>query len=183
MTMTSNSDEWRTPKWVWEPWHRVLHFQIDAAATDGNKLEPCRQWYTLQRSGLDADWAEDIEKLGGGSVWLNPPYSRKGGPLLLWVDKAISEANKGVVVCMLLPADVSTDWFTRLWSRNAGAWNSNVQGFFSDQRIKLLHPETGKAAGSPTFGSLIAVISAPLPELRSEDEEDSVPDLIIAQDI
>ena len=179
--MTSNSDEWRTPEWIWKSWHSTLCFTIDAAATDENKIDPCKDWYTLARSGLDADWAKSVESQGGGSVWCHPPYSRKGGPISRWVEKAISESEKGVVSCMLLPADTSTDWFSLLWDRTAGSWHSGVQGYFTE-KLKLLHPETGKAVGS-SAGSLIAVVSAPLQRLRSEDEEDSVPDLIIAQDI
>lgn len=161
-------DEWITPEWVWKPWHEVLHFVIDAAATAENHLGPCKVWFSkptltrVEESGLDADWAVHVKHLGGGSVWCNPPYSRKGGPLMLWVKKAISESDKGVVVCMLLPADTSTNWFSLLWSRTAGAWKLGVQGYFTDQRVRFIHPKSGKSGGSPTFGSLIVVLSKPL---------------------
>ena len=169
----AGNDEWQTPEWVWKPWHQVLHFVIDAAATDENHLPVCKDWFTMERSGLEQDWAKNIERLGGGSVWCNPPYSRKGGPLMRWVRKAQEESLKGVVVCMLLPADTSTNWFSVLWNRTAGAWNDGVQGYFTDQRVKFIHPETGKSTGSPTFGSLIAVLSKPL-VLDSSSTKDSI---------
>lgn len=153
------NDEWRTPEWVWNPWHEVLHFVIDAAATYENRLPFAKTWYAT--SGLTEDWRGDIESLGGGSVWLNPPYSKAGGPLLKWVAKALEEAKKGVVVCMLLPADTSTNWFSLLWNRSEGSWKDGVQGYFTDVRVKFIHPETGKPEGSPKFGSVIVVLTKP----------------------
>jgi len=164
MTATGGAcnDEWVTPTWVWKPWHEVLYFVLDAAATDENHLSVCKAWLTEETSGLDYDWSQFVKDAGGGSVWCNPPYSKKGGPLVRWVGKALMESQKGVVVCMLLPSDTSTNWFSLLWNRSAGAWNDGVQGYFTDQRIRFIHAETGKSGGSPKFGSLIAVLSKPL---------------------
>jgi len=168
-----SNDSWQTPEWVWKPWHQVLHFVIDAAASSLNYLKPCKLYYCGQIDpdwGVDAerkfnafkqDWRGDIEELGGGAVWCNPPYSKAAGPLLKWVEKGLYEAKKGVVVCMLLPADTSTNWFSLLWNRSSGAWKDGVQGYFTDARVRFIHPGTGKPAGSPEFGSLIVVLTKP----------------------
>lgn len=155
------NDEWETPEWVWRPWHSVLHFVIDAACTAENILPVCEWGYTKEDSGLDADWAAKVLELKGGAVWCNPPYSRKGGPIVKWVEKALAESEKGVVSCLLLPSDTSTNWFSLLWNRAEGRWRDGVHGNFTEQRIKFNHPG-GKKSGSPTFGSLIAVVSKPL---------------------
>jgi len=168
------NDEWRTPEWVWKPWHKALGgFIIDAAATDENHLPVVKTWFKSSISGIgdafDQDWRRHIEELGGGSVWLNPPYSKAAGPLLRWVVKALMEASRGVVVCMLLPADTSTNWFSLLWNRTAGCWKDGVQGYFTDVRVKFIHPDTGKPEGSPKFGSLIVVLSLPMTKEELRD--------------
>lgn len=159
------NDEWRTPEWIWKPWHEALHFVIDAAATHDNHLPFAKKWYVAgagqDSNGLTADWRRDIEALGGGSVWLDPPYSKAAGPLLKWVEKSLYEASRGVVVCMLLPADTSTNWFSLLWNRTAGCWKDGVQGYFTDVRVKFIHPDTGKPEGSPKFGSVVVVLTKP----------------------
>jgi phage N-6-adenine-methyltransferase len=154
----SIGDEYMTPRWVWQPWHEALRFVLDAAATDLNHLPVCRRWYCSGQA-FYRDWAQDVLDAGGGAVWCNPPYSRAGGPLKKWVAKAKEESAKGLIVCMLLPADVSTDWFSMLWDRIDGCWLPGVRGYFADTRIRFIDPRTGqKSKGTPTFGSLIVVL-------------------------
>ena len=47
-------------------------------------------------------------KVGGGTVWCNPPYGRTIGQ---WVRKASQEAQDGATVVMLLHARTDTRWF------------------------------------------------------------------------
>jgi len=162
MKSSSLGDEYITPRWVWEPWHAVLGFVLDAAASTANKLPPCKLFYSKDDSAFGHNWAENVAAIGGGAAWCNPPYSRTGGPLKKWVEKAIEESRRGLVVAMLLPADTSTDWFSLLWDREKGMWRDGVQGYFTDGRIRFIDPRTGeKTKGSPTFGSMVAVFSKP----------------------
>jgi len=163
MKVSSPGDEYVTPRWVWEPWHGVLGFVLDAAASPANKLPPCKLFYTKEDSAFDHNWALDVSAQwwhGSAAAWCNPPYSRTGGPLKKWVEKALEESRRGLVIAMLLPADTSTDWFGLLWDRDKGMWRDGVQGYFTDGRIRFIDPRTGeKTKGSPTFGSLVVVLS------------------------
>ena len=158
-----STDEYRAPRWVWEPWHEALGFTLDTAASYANKLHPCENWITKEDNALLCGWLERATPPGAaspGAAWCNPPYSRQAGPLHRWVSKALLESRRGLVVCMLLPADTSTDWFTLLWDRVNGCWNPGVRGYFTDCRVRFIHPFTGKKTlGTPTFGSLVVVMS------------------------
>ena len=159
-------DEYRTPEWVWRPWHNVLNFKIDAACTESNKIDESMIGWTKKDDSLsmpDGEWAKACID-NGGAIWLNPPYSRAAGPLIRWVEKAYKEAKMGATVCMCLPADTSTNWFSMLWDRNAGIWKPHVRGYFVEYRVKFIHPRTLKPEGSPNFGTLIAVLEPNTPK-------------------
>ena len=177
----SPGDEYMTPKWVWEPWHKIFGFTLDAAASNFNKLEPCGRWFTREDDALQQDWRAVA---GGGAIWCNPPYSRGGGPLIKWVKKGLAEGRQCgrgrggdgmkfdnariVPVVMLLPADTSTDWFSEVWDRIEGTWVPGVRGYFLDGRVRFVDPRTHQRTdGSPNFGSLVLVIS-PLHPLQTE---------------
>ena len=153
---TSIGDEYCTPRWVWEPWHIALGFSLDAAASYGNRLPPCAKHYTKEDSAFNHDWAKDA---GHGAVWCHPPYSRAGGPLVRWVQKGMYESMRGAVVCMLLPSDTSTNWFSLLWDRTGGEWHGGVRGYFTEGKIRFVDPRTRQITkGSPTFGSVVVVL-------------------------
>jgi len=82
----SKSDDWRTPKEVYDTLDAEFHFNDDPCPIQGN-------------GGLERDW--------GTSVFMNPPYS-KPTP---WVKKAYEESLKGKTVVGLLRGDTSTRWF------------------------------------------------------------------------
>lgn len=159
----SPGDEFRTPKWVWQPWDTALGgFTLDAAASAGNSI--C-QWYlskaNAQRDAFACDWLALSD--GAGAIWCNPPYARAAGPLFKWVTKALFEAARGATVCMLLPADTSTNWFSLLWDRLNSRWVDGVQGYFLEDRVHFIDPRTNRPTkGSPNFGSLIVVMRKPL---------------------
>ena len=44
-------------------------------------------------------------------VWLNPPYGETSGKLSDWIKKAVTEADAGATVVMLIPARTNTNWF------------------------------------------------------------------------
>lgn len=94
---SSASDEWCTPKYLFDELNREFKFTVDAASTHENALVG-KHW-TIEEDGLLQCW--DNER-----VWCNPPYGRQ---IAKWVKKA-SEAVGGVVV-MLIPARTDTAYW------------------------------------------------------------------------
>lgn len=93
--MTSNSEEWETPEWLFDRLDSMFGFDLDACATAENAK--CARYYTKADDGLAKPW--------GGVVWCNPPYGRE---LPKWVRKAYKEAQNGACVVMLIPARTDT---------------------------------------------------------------------------
>jgi len=82
----STSDNYETPKYVYEPLNEEFHFNDDPCPLHGT-------------GGLDRDW--------GTCTFVNPPYS-KPAP---WIEKAHNEWLKGKTIVMLLRCDTSTNAF------------------------------------------------------------------------
>ncbi len=95
------SDEWATPKEVFELLDKEFGFTLDAAASDVNHKTD--KYFTKEDNGLEKSW-------GGYSVFCNPPYSDIGR----WVEKSYRESLKpGTTVVMLIPSRTDTKWFHR----------------------------------------------------------------------
>ena len=134
----SKTDDWSTPKELFDKYDSKYHFGLDAAASNENKL--CENYFGLdhidpaKRDGLTAEWA------GYGTIWCNPPYGRIIGK---WVEKAFTADN---TVVLLLPARTDTIWFHELWSRA-----SDIR--FIKGRLKF----GGSKIAAP-FPSLVAIL-------------------------
>jgi phage N-6-adenine-methyltransferase len=86
----SLTDEWRTPRSVYDALNAEFGFTFD----------PCPLWDGgLVSDGLMADWS--------GVTFCNPPYSR----IAEWVRKAWLEWRKGATVVLLIPARTDTRWW------------------------------------------------------------------------
>ncbi len=98
--LTSNRDDWETPRWLFEAVDAIWHFDLDPASNDANSL--CELHYTREQDGLAQSWE-------GHRVFLNPPYGKDMGA---WMKKAAAEAEKPdtIVVC-LVPARTDTRWW------------------------------------------------------------------------
>ena len=105
----SATDDWATPKDLFNVLNEQHKFDLDVAASLTNYL--CDDWFGLdhydeaRRDGLKADWY--------GHVWCNPPYGRV---IKDWVLKASQHHD---LVVMLLPARTDTRWFHELVLPNA----------------------------------------------------------------
>lgn len=98
-------DNYETPKRLFEVASRAFGpFVLDAAASWENSL--CQENF-LTDALTDNPWPNT------GPVWLNPPFSRKAGPLLRWMQKAEAESKRGEGrrIVVLVKADTSTEWF------------------------------------------------------------------------
>lgn len=140
------NDEWGTPQALFRKIDDAFHFDLDVAANAENAK--CRRYFTKEDDGLSQCWQ--------GVCWMNPPYSR--GQLSLWTEHAATEASLGAVVVGLLPAVTDTQF-----------WHEYVlqaqQIVFLKGRVRFEGPK----AGTPTFGSALAIWSAfqclPKPEV------------------
>ena len=97
---SSKSNEWETPKYLFDALNKEFNFTIDVAATSTNAK--CDRYYTKEDDALSKDWA-------GETVFMNPPYGRGIGK---WVKKAWLEIQKhNITVVMLIPARTDTSYF------------------------------------------------------------------------
>ena len=64
---SSNSNEWYTPKDLFDKLHKEFQFTLDPCCTATSAL--CDKYYTAEDDGLKQDWSGDI-------VFMNPPYGR-----------------------------------------------------------------------------------------------------------
>lgn len=97
VVFSSSSDEWTTPKELFESLNNEFIFTLDPCSTEENHL--CERYYTKEQDGLSKKW--------GGAVFCNPPYSQ----IAKWVKKAYEEALQGTTVVLLVPARTDTRWF------------------------------------------------------------------------
>ena len=114
---TSKTDEWGTPKSIFDELNKTFHFTIDVCADASN--HKCEKYFTKEQDGLRQDW-------GGGVIWCNPPYGREIGK---WVEKCAM--HRGVAV-MLVPARTDTKWW-----QDYIYHNPNAQVRFFRGRLKF----------------------------------------------
>ena len=96
--MTSNADDWETPRALFDELNARYGFTLDPCATHENAK--CRKHYTAAEDGLAQDWS-------GETVFVNPPYGRN---MADWVRKCAEESKRAKVV-MLIPARTDTAYF------------------------------------------------------------------------
>ena len=130
---SSASDNWATPKGLFDDLNAVFNFDLDAAASDDNAK--CQKYFTITENGLAQSWH--------GNVWLNPPYGREIGA---WVKKAYNEVMGGGAssVVLLLPARTDTAWYHDYCSKGIV--------LFLRGRLKF-----GNAKNSAPFPSMIVI--------------------------
>lgn len=97
---SSKTDEWSTPKDLFDKLNEEFHFDLDVCANESN--HKCDLYYDRKQDGLKMPWTDHV-------VWCNPPYGREIGK---WVKKAYFEHYAhGTTIVMLLPARTDTRWF------------------------------------------------------------------------
>jgi hypothetical protein len=98
---TGQSDEWYTPKHVFDA--LGVTFDLDVAApAEGSTFVPCS--VCISERSLEKTWQ--------GFVWMNPPFGGRNG-LKPWLDKFFAHGN-GVA---LAPDRTSAPWFHEAWAK------------------------------------------------------------------
>lgn len=103
---SSKSNEWETPKYVFNSLNDEFNFKLDAAATKENTL--CSSFFTKENNALIQDWSSFK------SIWCNPPYGKLIGQFL---QKGYEESLKDSIVVFLIPARVDTKWWHNYCSK------------------------------------------------------------------
>jgi phage N-6-adenine-methyltransferase len=98
----SAKQDWTTPDDIFTPINNEFQFTLDAAADITNAR--ASKFFSYEDNGLIQDW-------GKYTVWLNPPYGERSGKLSDWIKKAVSAADAGATIVMLIPARTNTNWF------------------------------------------------------------------------
>jgi phage N-6-adenine-methyltransferase len=110
--MSSESDQWNTPKAVVELVKQMLgEIDLDPCSNDGKANVPAKKVYRREDDGLQEKWK--------GRVYMNPPYGDVVGD---WVSKLIAEYEAGNVkeAIALVAARVDTKWFQTFEPYNIG---------------------------------------------------------------
>jgi phage N-6-adenine-methyltransferase len=165
LMFSRKTDDWATPRGVFDVLDAEFHFRIDAAANPANTQ--CPIWYAaamrddLERGGdgaLTWDWyAHD----GAGPYFLNPPYSR----CRQFIAKAAAEARAGATVVCLVPSRTDTRWWhDHVWNAERNQPRPGVEIRFMKGRLRF----GGATAGAP-FPSVI-VIFRPSGRRRRDDQ-------------
>jgi len=99
----SESEEYETPKEIFEPLQKEFNLQLDVCASSSNhKLD---NYFTKEDDALTKDWHKH------GNFWMNPPFGRQ---LKKWIQKAYEESTKGVIGVSILPVRSNTNWWHEL---------------------------------------------------------------------
>lgn len=129
--MSSESDEWYTPRTVIE---RVLRMwpviDLDPASNPGpTRNVPATTHHDITDSGLTYRWS--------GRVFLNPPY---GDALTDWAEKVVVEERNYDEAVVLVPARTETRWWHVL--------PADVVCFFKG-RLSFFNGATGQTGPAP----------------------------------
>lgn len=139
--MTSDKQDWETPKDLFDKLNDEFNFDLDAFASDKNAK--CKNYFTEQDDSFQQDWTKYK------SIFINPPYTSKvQDEVLKKINDTISSDWKGVIV-LLIPARTDTR-----------RWHDYIFNKADDIRFirgRLRFEVDGVPKGTSTFPSAIVV--------------------------
>lgn len=142
--LKSKSNDWETPKWLYDKLDCEFVFTLDPCATEENAK--CEEYFTKEQDGLKQDWT--------GNVFVNPPFK----DVKKWVEKAWEEVfvkKNAKIVVMLIAARTDTRWFHEyIWSEKENEPRPCVEIRFIKGRLKY-----GDGKAPATFPSMIVIFS------------------------
>jgi len=98
--LTSDSDEFGTPKALFDNLNTEFGFTLDPCASVFN--HKCTKYFTKEVDGLVQPWV-------GETIFMNPPYSRPNK--YPWMEKAYQVSTCGTTVVCLMPSDTDSRWW------------------------------------------------------------------------
>lgn len=141
---SSKSENWETPKNVFNKLNQEFSFRLDACAAKDNAL--CSNYFTKEDDALIQDWSKYK------TIWMNPPYGRKIG---IFIKKAYEESLKDCVVCCLIPARTDTKWWHNYCSKGEVRFISGRLKFIN-KSFPSYDPNNLKISSAP-FPSAIVI--------------------------
>jgi site-specific DNA-methyltransferase (adenine-specific) len=105
IVFSRKSDEYITPKKLYDELNNQFNFQLDPATTQDNPLKTTI-YFTQSDDGLNLQWP-------AVNTFINPPYSKVGK----WVAKAHDQfvingkKNPKLAIVMLVASRTDTKWF------------------------------------------------------------------------
>lgn len=141
--MSSESDEWYTPRTVIERLLRMWPvIDLDPASNPGpTRNVPATHHHDITDSGLRYRWS--------GRVFLNPPY---GDALTDWAEKVVLEEHNVTEAVVLVPARTETRWWHVL--------PADVVCFFKG-RLSFFNGATGQTGPAPFPSAALYIGDAP----------------------
>ena len=139
------TDEWGTPRLLFEQLDREFNFTLDPCGTSKRILK--KDMITLDirngEDGIGYCW-------GDHRVFVNPPYSRN--KIQLWCKKAFAESCFTEVIVLLLPLNIANNKY----------FHEYIYPFKKELRIlrgrTKFVPLNCQKTSSPTFGCMVVVI-------------------------
>ncbi|EZR10418.1 phage N-6-adenine-methyltransferase [Klebsiella pneumoniae UCI 60] len=125
----NGSDDWQTPRAIFEALNKRFQFTRDAAATKQNSH--CARYWTKEDDALLMDWS--AEK----SLFINPPYSK--------VESFLAKAHEPETAVFLIPFRPQTGFFLRY------VWASQHlhEMMIIHRGIRFIHPDRAESVRSP----------------------------------
>lgn len=146
---TSTTDEWPTPKPLFDKLDNEFNFTLDPCADEQNAK--CDRFFTEVDDGLSRTW--------DGAVFMNPPYGRAIG---LWVAKAYKESLNGSTVVCLIPARTDTAyWHDYVMQADEVRFIRGRLNFVCDRQESRRDTGESKAHNAP-FPSVVVVFRSSL---------------------
>lgn len=99
---TNNSNEWCTPRQLYDELNKQYHFDIDLASSDENHL--CDHYFTKKNDALANEW-------GGHVAFCNPPYGKEIGKFVEKAYKTVMDNRYKTIIVMLIPSRTDTKYW------------------------------------------------------------------------
>jgi len=139
---TAQSDDWRTPRWLFQALDAEFAFDCDAAADAGNALCPA----FIERV---ENYPLHLDPPGGSRFFCNPSYSN--------IEPFIRRALRGSALWVfILPVRTRAAWFEML---RDGERAGRVEFRWLRRRVAF-EPPPGVTPSSPRMDVFIAVVRA-----------------------
>ncbi|HHL3563313.1 TPA: DNA N-6-adenine-methyltransferase [Klebsiella pneumoniae] len=125
----NGSDDWQTPRVIYEALDKRFHFTRDAAATKQNSH--CARYWTKEDDALLMDWSREK------SIFCNPPYSKAA--------EFLAKAHEPETAVFLIPFRPQTGFFlSYVWA------SQHLHEMMIIHRgIRFIHPDRVESVRSP----------------------------------